>query len=202
MNLGVLSVFLSCAVASSLAAAVTDICHGLDCPKYTVLNSTDKWELRRYEATKWVATNDTQFLKEQSNSQMFFKLFAYISGANSQGVKIDMTAPVLTKVIHGQGPNCRSTFVQHFMLTHKLWAAPIPPTDASVYIVDIPQMDVFVRQFGGYAEATDYTYNVRTLAADLTDDGYSVDDSFYYEAGYDGPYSFTARHNEVWLLRK
>ena len=78
------------------------------------------------------------FLCILSKSDFYFPL----------GVKIDMTAPVLTKVIHGQGPNCRSTFVQHFMLTHKLWAAPIPPTDASVYIVDIPQMDVFVRWVG------------------------------------------------------
>ena len=56
-----------------------------------------------------------------------------------------MTAPVLTKVIHGAGPNCASTFVMHFMLTFDQWAEPIPPTDSSVYIVETPQMDVYVR---------------------------------------------------------
>ena len=35
--------------------------------------------------------------KKQASSQMFFKLFKYISGANSMGQEIDMTTPVPTK---------------------------------------------------------------------------------------------------------
>jgi len=200
MHLGVLAVFLSCAVASSLAAA--DICHGLDCPKFTVLNSTSNWELRRLEATRWVATNTTVLSRETTHSQMFFKLFAYISGANTQGVKIDMTAPVITKVIHGPTPNDKSTFVEHFMLTHSQWASPIPPTDASVFIQDIPQMDVFVKSFGGYPAEKDYANNARALARDVLAAGYSVEDKYFFEAGYDSPYQFQNRHNEVWLVKK
>jgi len=133
---------------------------------------------------------------------MFFKLFAYISGANSQGVKIDMTAPVITKVIHGAQPNDKSTFVEHFMLARSQWAAPLTPTDAQVFIQDIPQMDVFVRSFGGYPEEKDYADNARALAKEVLTAGYSLEDKYFYEAGYDNPYQFQNRHNEVWLVKK
>lgn len=44
----------------------------------------------------------------------FMKLFDYISGGNSAKAKIPMTAPVLTKIEPGQGPNCESTFTMSF----------------------------------------------------------------------------------------
>lgn len=44
----------------------------------------------------------------------FMKLFEYISGGNSRQAKIPMTAPVLTKIEPGQGPNCESTFTMSF----------------------------------------------------------------------------------------
>ncbi|XP_012937304.1 heme-binding protein 2-like [Aplysia californica] len=103
------------------------------------------WELRRYEATKWVATNATAMSRDTVNSDMFHKLFLYISGNNVKGVKIPMTAPVATQVIHGAGPNCESDFVMHFMLPHAYWPSPIQPKDASVFIAEMPAMDVYVR---------------------------------------------------------
>lgn len=42
------------------------------------------------------------------------KLFNYISGANSANAKIEMTAPVLTKIEPGQGPACNSAFTMSF----------------------------------------------------------------------------------------
>lgn len=42
------------------------------------------------------------------------KLFDYISGGNSAKTKIPMTAPVVTKIEPGQGPNCESTFTMSF----------------------------------------------------------------------------------------
>lgn len=47
------------------------------------------------------------------------KLFGYISGGNAANAKIDMTAPVLTKVEPGQGPTCESTFTVSFYNPYK-----------------------------------------------------------------------------------
>lgn len=52
--------------------------------------------------------------KDTAMRGSFMKLFDYISGANSAKAKIPMTAPVLTKVEPGQGPNCESTFTMSF----------------------------------------------------------------------------------------
>ena len=60
-------------------------------------------------------------------------------------VKIAMTAPVVTTVAHGPGPNCGSNFTMHFMLPHDHWQSPIQPTNPKVQIVTLPAMDVYVK---------------------------------------------------------
>jgi hypothetical protein len=52
--------------------------------------------------------------KDTAMRGAFMKLFEYISGANSQKAKIPMTAPVLTAINPGDGPNCESTFTMSF----------------------------------------------------------------------------------------
>jgi len=178
-----------------------DICHGLDCPKYTVLNSTQAWELRRYEASKWAATNATAMHKDEVNSQMFQKLFQFISGNNKEATKIAMTAPVLTTIIHGAGPNCRSEYTMHFMIPFAHQAKPPTPSDPDVFLVDQPAMDVFVGSFGGWARDQNYIDALGTLSQAVAQTGDSVREDFFFEAGYDGPYTFRNRHNEVWLVK-
>jgi hypothetical protein len=52
--------------------------------------------------------------KDTAMKGSFMKLFDYISGGNSAKTKIPMTAPVVTKIEPGQGPNCESTFTMSF----------------------------------------------------------------------------------------
>ena len=47
------------------------------------------------------------------------RLFKYISGANEDEQKIEMTAPVVTRVIAGDGPFCKSLFSVHFFVPFK-----------------------------------------------------------------------------------
>jgi len=193
-----LAVAAFCALLA-LAMGSYPFCHGLDCPTFTVLNKTDNWELRRYDKTMWVATKGQAMSKDSINSQMFYKLFNYIDGHNVNNTKIPMTAPVLTKVIHGTGPNCQSNFVMRFMIPKSMWSNTIAPTDSDVYIDETPAMDVFVRAFGGFAKDQDYMNNLAMLVQSLPK--VDIVDDYFYSAGYDGPYQFTNRRNEVWVQK-
>ncbi|KAL8586443.1 hypothetical protein ACOMHN_050038 [Nucella lapillus] len=195
-----LSVALCAAVPSNLPA----FCHGLDCPQFTVVNSTTDYELRHYEATKWVAVETAAATLDSVRREMFMKLSHYIDGSNVDHVKVPMTAPVLTKVTHGPGQSCASNFTMHFMLPHDLWLTPVMPSDPSVKVVTIPAMDVYVKSFAGFATDDDNIQHVMSLYQTLSSDtktAASVDTKFYYTAGYDGPYRFDNRHNEVWVQR-
>jgi len=188
-------------VCMALAAKRPEFCHDLDCPDYAVLDKTDNYELRHYNSTTWASVQAEGASRESVNSDMFFTLFKYIDGSNQNNVKIPMTAPVLTTLTHGQGPNCASNFTMHFMIPHDMWANPIPPTDSKVHIVTLPPMDVYVRSFGGFARDDDYTTQAEALYNSLPKSVVSVDTQSFYSAGYDGPYQFTNRHNEIWIRR-
>ncbi|KAK3764158.1 hypothetical protein RRG08_044088 [Elysia crispata] len=205
----VVTILASWLVVSIAGAAITstsslshDICHGLEYPKFTVLNKTADWELRHYGPTKWVSTNTTAMFRDDVTSQLFSLLFRYISKENAAHTKIDMTAPVATKIIHGQGPNYESELIMHFMLPFAYWDSPIAPTNPAVTIQEWPAMDIYVRSFGGFAKEADYMDNLAKLSEDLTGSNFSFEDAFFFTAGYDGPYTFVNRHNEVWIQKK
>lgn len=175
-------------------------CHGLDCPRYTLIKQYQGYEVRRYEASRWVATNKTTMeYTDQDRREMFFRLFHYISGNNTQDLKIPMTSPVLTKVSHGPGPTCESDFFMYFMIPFNMQANTPKPTDSKAYIVDMPQMDVFVKSFGGRPSEDDKIHQLELLASEIVDVN-QFESSFFFTAGYDGPYTLN-RHNEVWLAK-
>lgn len=189
-------------VCVALATDRPAFCHDLDCPEFEVLETNDNYELRHYNATKWAAIQAEGASRDQVNNDMFFTLFKYIDGSNANSVKIPMTAPVLVTMAHGQGPNCATNFTMHFMIPHDQWSNPIPPTNSNVHIVTLPPMDVYVRGFSGFAKDDDYTTQAADLYASLPKSGgVNVDTTSFYSAGYDGPYQFSHRHNEIWIRR-
>jgi len=174
-------------------------CHDLDCPKFEVLEKTDKFEKRRYSPSVWVATEIYTMTYSRPQQQgMFFKLFDYIAGNNSMGMKINMTAPVVTEIIHGAGPDCESNFTMHFMVPFDLQANPPQPTEAGVFIKRVPEMTVYVRSYGGYDNDDTKRDNLVMLSNDLTTANKQFRDDVFLTAGYDGPYAFI-RHNEIWI---
>lgn len=95
-------------------------------------------------------------------------MYSYISGENSVKGAIDMTAPVLTKITPGAGPNCNSTFVVSFYVPYAFQVRPLlpggnaqtsnlmiqeagppAPTNPLVFIQTIGPLTVAVSTFGG-----------------------------------------------------
>merc|ERR1711872_1208575 len=87
-------------------------CHGLECPHFTVKKTTKDYELRCYQAYKWMSTNVAGYTYDKAVGMGFMRLFKYIQGANNQSVEIPMTAPVLVQIQPAQGPFQKQLYYQ------------------------------------------------------------------------------------------
>ena len=174
-------------------------CNGLDCPKFTVITKTGDYEEREYEASKWTSTVVSDIDYQTAVSEGFMKLFDYISGDNAEKKKVAMTAPVITKVVPGQGPACASNFTVSFMVPFADQDNPPKPSDPTVFLSELPALKAYVRSFGGFASGDKYVQEAAELAKALNSTQ-RYDDSYYYTAGYDAPFKPFNRHNEVWFI--
>lgn len=117
-----------------------------------------------------------------------------------------MTAPVLTQVIPGAGPNCNSTFIVSFFtpFLYQTAAGPPVPTNPLVYLNQLEALTVAIDVFGGFQNQKVVLAEAATLEAQVsadssvTADTASFGDSWFV-AGYDAPFKLTDRHNEIWL---
>lgn len=71
-------------------------------PPYDLIERKNGYEIRRYRKQLWAQTTYDVPLNTDSSSggeAGFFPLFGYISGNNNAGMKISMTAPVISQEI-------------------------------------------------------------------------------------------------------
>jgi hypothetical protein len=211
---------LAAGTPSSSDVPPPNFCHGLQCPEYATLATTKDYELRRYSPSRWVSTVVTGANYDAAVNQVcrslprvrprargaltlqraqgFNRLFAYIGGANADGSKIPMTAPVTVDVAPGAGPTCGSNFTVSFYLSE---SAPAP-SSAQVFFTQLPVRDVYVASFGGWANQQKVIAKAAALSQALAEAGMSVDaqDEGFTVAQYDSPFRLADRHNEIWLL--
>merc|ERR1712170_78922 len=198
LRLLVASVCVGLSLQSDRGWVKPSFCRNLDCPRYNVLLQGEDYELREYEQALWVST-EAESIDGSISSELFGRLFRYIDGANANGEKIAMTAPVVNKVTPGSGPNCESVFKQSFYVPDsRQQDAPQPSAD-NVYLDTQPVIRVYVRSFSGYATQDDYLRNIYMLAESIGDPTKFRTDH-YMTAGYDSPFQPFNRHNEVWLI--
>lgn len=192
---------------------------GYECAPYTILESNQDYEVRRYPERKWATVvyekmgtmghNDMPLssnYNDQPQNGSFMKLFRYISGANEPGSKISMTVPVATKVTmdsNDQGPVIREE-MGFYVPTEHQDTTPAPASGSDVNIVTRPDMVAYVRKFGGYAKDADWSSQREQLIADLKNrkDADTIDFDSFYRLGYDAPYKFWGRKNEVFVIKK
>ena len=193
------------AVSTAVGAWVVPpaFCNGIDCPQYTTLCKSSKFEIRSYPAAQWVSTQfqgpgTSDF--ESSGQEGFQRCFNYITGANAAGEQINMTAPVTNKIVPGSGPNCNTTFTVSFFIPFYAQGSAPKPTDPNVYIRNQQNLTVAVRSFGGFV--IDWSLSVvpelLALGNALTEAGISFSQQQEWVSQYDGPYTIFNRHNEVW----
>mmetsp|Transcript_16420 Transcript_16420/g.48914 ORF Transcript_16420/g.48914 Transcript_16420/m.48914 type:complete len:231 (-) Transcript_16420:786-1478(-) len=177
-------------------------CHDLDCPTYEVLDEdlgSSGIELRSYAAGVWVSTNVSDVGYDEAVGLGFMRLFRYISGANKDEQKIDMTAPVRVLLIPGEGPFCESHFTVSFYVPPELQASPPLPTDSSVFVQPSPAASYYVSSYSGFTSEKRLLEHAFSEMKQLEILGRDFDASVFYAAGYDSPFRLLGRHNEVWI---
>ena len=141
--IGVLAVILLLALLLSRSSA--------DSIPYTVTGTSGEIEFRHYPELV-LATVDTA-----DDDAGFSLLFAYISGSNKPREKIPMTAPVITsQKIPMTAPVVSDAASMSFVMPAGTTQDNTPdPLDSRVRIVTIPEREIAVIRFSGYAPPED-----------------------------------------------
>jgi len=154
------------------------------------------FEERTYEGDmKWVCTKSDS----ENHNGMFMKLFAYISGSNSENENIDMTTPVSTK--------WDKSDVQEecFYLNKEHQLNPPEPSASDVYIVSRPAMTVFTRKiskhFWHHMSVEDWMQESSDLDEMIQSLGFQVKSNEMYINGYTDPWAFNQR-SELWKIKE
>jgi hypothetical protein len=175
-------------------------CQDYDCPEYNLIESSDEIEIREYQNTGWVSTEMVGDSAENLTRSSFYKLFNYISGQNSSKQKISMTVPVLNKI------NTRTPFskidkvaTMSFFLTNSSVETFPLPNDSSVSLTNLPSKRYAVIAYSGYSNRNDQEAHLIKLGNHLVEKGLKFEKEHYFFAGYNSPFKFFGRHNEVWI---
>ena len=199
--MGIIALVVLVLLYATSAASYSDsvlhepkFCHYLDCPKFS------GYEVRHYLPSKWVGTTVTSTSYTTATGEGFEKLFRYISGANKDGIKIPMAAPVASKIVplSGEESNYTTLFFVPFDYQEN---TPIP-TDPTLAIINLPALKVYVKSFGGFITDELLNKKLKKLKEDLGKDGLGYVSEYYFAAAYDSPFRIIDRHNEVWLKAK
>jgi len=180
---------------------------GYECAPYTILETYPEYQVRNYPARKWATVTYEKEAEDTNNdSPMFRTLFGYITGANKTGDKIAMTVPVSTKVTtqNTEGNVVTKEEMGFYVPSELQDSAPTPKEEHNVKIVTRPEMIAFVRQFGGFAKDKDWKEQRDKLKEDLElrKDVNEINFKMYYRQGFDAPFKFWGRKNEVFYVKK
>ena len=178
--------------------------HGLDTPKFTLVDKRDDYEIREYGASMWVGTEVTTVSRWSKASEIgFMRLFNYYSGTdNTAKEQIPMTVPVAMKITPGPSLHDVTKFLVLFFVPFKYQATAAAPTNPNVELINLPPMRAYVMEYSGLpSDGTVFQY-MDKLSQALDRDGVNYVKESYYSASYDPPYTTSERHNEIWFLAK
>jgi hypothetical protein len=208
-------------VAISLAAFGAAIlmphsAHALEQPKYTVVQSNEVYEIRKYEPYI-VAEVVVPGPESEAGNQAFRLLGGYIFGKNKGERKLEMTAPVVQTPVGSsttaptastkiemtapvvQTPTTNGFLVQ-FMMPSAFSLATLPePLDAKVKLREVASKTVAAHQYSGSWSQSNYDEHLAILKNALAKDGVKTQGEPLYSR-YNGPMTpWFLRKNEIWF---
>ncbi|XP_068558801.1 uncharacterized protein soul5l [Cebidichthys violaceus] len=171
-----------------------------ECLEYQLVCRTDEYEVRHYSPTRWVSTDAEAYFMGVGAAMAFRRLFQYITGANEGGFQMEMTAPVLVKIPEETKMWEPAIYSLNFPLPAAYQEKPPAPTSDKLYFTEMPEMDVYVRSYGGWMLSVTSRLHAHLLTKELKRVGASYNHSYHYGVGYDSPLKLLNRHNEVWYV--
>jgi hypothetical protein len=158
--------------------------------KFRTVFKDKQFEIRFYPAATFAQIYSTGTNYRSVASSGFQKLAGYIFGGNDQGKSISMTTPVRMEL---SAKGSRMSFV----MPEEYQAADLPkPKDSSVHIVKSTPEYVAVIRFGGYANDEKILAKRDLLLKLIQEKGIKVAGEYIF-LGYNAPYQFWGRKNEV-----
>ncbi|XP_058497218.1 uncharacterized protein soul5l [Solea solea] len=171
-----------------------------ECLQYELVCKTDEYEVRHYSPTRWVSTDAEAYFMGVGAAMAFRRLFQYITGANDAGIQMEMTAPVLVKIPAETKMWEPAIYTLNFPLPAAYQENPPAPTCDKLYFTEMPEMDVYVRSYGGWMLSVTSRLHTHLLSKELQRVRASYNNTYHYGVGYDSPLKLLNRHNEVWYV--
>ena len=165
-----------------LALFVNSQVMAIEQPAYTLIETRDAIELRRYEPVIVAETIVDQDMKRAGNTA-FRKLAGYIFGGNARSEKFAMTSPVIQQPAAGAG------YRVSFFMSKRATLDEMPvPDDEAVSIRELPEQIFAALRYRGGWSVDRYTRHVDEIMAylDTQDDIEVVGDPVW--ARYDAPF--------------
>ncbi|PIK41611.1 putative heme-binding protein 2-like [Apostichopus japonicus] len=147
----------------------------------------------------WVTTivNTTSY--EEGGRIGFRRLFSYISGDNSQNVRIKMTKPVRKRILReevGESGYQNNLYLVSFFVPPKFFNTHPEPLNNETFI-ELESSYVYAFNFSGWAYESRITEMYNNLSDFLQETDQPMVASEFSVQGYDSPRTSSGRHNEI-----
>ena len=156
---------------------------------YVVEKEYDDFEIRNYEASLFTSVQLSGNTYKDVSGKGFSILAGYIFGGNEKNEKIAMTSPVAMSL--------EDSVTMMFMVPKKFDKESLPqPNQSEIEFREEPAKTVSAITFGGWANDEKIENYKQKLIAALDAEGIAYTNRFYF-LGYNAPYEFFNRKNEV-----
>ena len=156
---------------------------------YSVTKKYDAFEIRNYEASLFTSVKLSSNEFKNASKQGFSILAGYIFGGNDKSEKIAMTSPVSMSL--------EDSMTMMFMVPKENKKEALPqPNESIIEFREEPAKTVASISFGGWANDEKIENYKKQLKTALDAEGITYTNKFYF-FGYNAPYEFFNRKNEI-----